>query len=376
MFNLYLTNTLLASVLGMSLVAMQFSLLNNPQIEIEDFIRLSFYRRYGGDILSDKQASTYFSFLTSIFFAGCMVGTLCFGGYAANKYGRQRSLMFVQTPLILGSAMAGSSQFTDSYELFLIGRALAGIGAGCIVVIMPLYISEIAPPSCRGIGGMLVPFAMAFGATIVLGLGQYDLLGNDDNWPLLILLMILPSCLFLVLFSFAPESPRYLIITQHQLDQGKYVLKKLFGDNTELVEREIANMEAEKLEIENAPRANKTSILQILKDKHLRLPLFVCICVTWSQSISGFPIMVIYSTKLFQKSGLGLIVSKHATLAWSIFNLFLPPLFGYLVERFGRRKLLLVSLLMTIMTMLLMTAVLTIAHSGKYIYGQITIDFT
>merc|ERR1711981_665788 len=76
--------------------------------------------------------------------------------------------------------------------------------------------------------------------------------------------------------------------------------------------------------------------------------------------------MVIYSTKLFQLSGLGLIVSKHATLLWSTVNLFIPPFFGYLVERVGRRKLLLGSIAMAIFTTISITIVLSISHKDGH----------
>ena len=364
MVNWFLVNTLVASSLGMSLVSMHFSLLNNPQIEIEEFIKTTFYERYGKQ-LNDHAAITYFSFLTSIFFAGSMGGTLCLGGYAANKYGRRKSLIYVQLLVICGTVMAGGSKFMNSYELFLIGRGVTGIGIGCITVIMPLYISEVLPISKRGVGGMIVTLALACGATFVFGIGQYAVLGNDRYWPLLIMLMVIPSSLFLLLISMAPESPRYLILTSNKLDEGRSVLRKLRGGNNEDVEGEIENMESERHHTQGI-NSDPTSISQILRSKKLRLPLFVCTCVTLSQVMSGFPVMVIYSTKLFQLSGLGLIISKHATLLWSIVNLFIPPFFGYLVEKVGRRRLLLGSIAMSILTTISITIILNIAHTGKF----------
>lgn len=366
MLNLYLINTLFASSLGMSLVAMQFSLLNNPQLEIEEFIKTTFYDRYGKE-LDDQAANTYFSFLTTIFFAGSMVGTLCLGGYTANKYGRRKSLIYVQVAVICGTVIAGGSKFMNSYEMFLIGRALTGIGIGCITVIMPLYISEVLPLSKRGVGGMFVTLALAFGATFVFGIGQHALLGNDLYWPFLILLMVLPSLLFLLLMSMAPESPKYLILTLNKLHEGEFILRKLRGGNEQEVANEITAMEEERSHVQESDESEPTTIWHILTSVKLRLPLFVCICVTMSQVMSGFPVMVIYSTKLFQLSGLGLIVSKHATLLWSIVNLFIPPFFGYLVERVGRRRLLLGSITMSIFTTISITVVLSIAHGGKLI---------
>ena len=230
-------------------------------------------------------------------------------------------------------------------------------------MIMPLYISEVLPIAKRGIGGMFVTLALAFGATFVFGIGQHAVLGNEDYWPILILLMILPSLLFLILMSIAPESPRYLILTLHNLDQGQFVLDKLRGGNQQEVASELLNMEEERAHIQEQ-NSNPTSIYQILKTAKLRLPLLVCICVTLSQVMSGFPVMVVYSTKLFQLSGLGLIVSKHATLLWSTVNIFIPPLFGYLVEKVGRRKLLLGSITMSILSTISFTTVLSIAHSS------------
>ena len=118
----------------------------------------------------------------------------------------------------------------------------------------------------------------------------------------------------------------------------------LDGQSVFLTKYTISNMEEERSHAQECPTNDPTSIWQILNTPKFRLPLFVCICVTMSQVMSGFPIMVIYSTKLFQLSGLGLVVSKHATLLWSTVNLFIPPLFGYLVEKVGRRKLLLGSI--------------------------------
>ena len=124
-------------------------------------------------------------------------------------------------------------------------------------------------------------------------------------------------------------------------------------------------MEEERSHAQECPTNDPTSIWQILNTPKFRLPLFVCICVTMSQVMSGFPVMVIYSTKLFQLSGLGLVVSKHATLLWSTVNLFIPPFFGYLVEKVGRRKLLLGSIAMSIFCTISISVVLSIAHEGK-----------
>ena len=92
----------------------------------------------------------------SVILVGGMIGAM-FGGFVAEKVGRKRGLLLSQLMGAVGGVIMAVSQPTMAWEMLLVGRLVVGLAAGLNTVLVPIYISEIAPVNLRGALGVCNP---------------------------------------------------------------------------------------------------------------------------------------------------------------------------------------------------------------------------
>ena len=102
----------------------------------------------------------------------------------------------------------GCAKMAHSYEMLFIGRFIIGINCGLNTSLVPMYISEIAPLNLRGGLGTVNQLAVTVGLLLSQVLGIEQILGTNDDWPVLLGLAICPAILQLLLLPVCPESPR------------------------------------------------------------------------------------------------------------------------------------------------------------------------
>ena len=294
--NSYLVLAITGAVLGMFQFGYNTGNINSPEAEIRKFIKESFRDR-DGKMLCAESTKTYFSIAVSMFLIGGLIGSLS-GGVVADKFGRKRGLLMTQVFSILGAILTGCCKVASSYEMLLIGRLIIGLAAGLFTGLAPLYVAEISPISIRGAMGTVNQLAVTSGilTSMVLGLGS--VLGGGDSWPILLALTIVPSIIQCLILPFMPETPRYLILSQGKMEEGRKALEKL-RNNTD-VQHEIEELQNE----ESAHKETAVTIWQLLMSSKLRLSLFVCICLHLSQQLSGIVAIFYYSTSFFEGGGI------------------------------------------------------------------------
>ena len=307
--NYHLTLAMFCPVLGMFQFGFHTGIFNEPESKIEHFLNETFRERYNVQ-LDESALFTYFSLAVSVFYIGGLIGSLS-AGYLADRFGRKEGLLYAQIFPTLAALFMGSCQAASSYEMLLMGRIFAGLGAGLFTGLSPLYISEIAPISIRGAMVTVNQLAVASGIFISEILGLEAVLGTDELWPILLALTIVPSLFQCTMLPFIPETPRYLILSMGQIEEGREVLQKL--RNTRDVEQEIESIQGE--EAQSSEQCESTlSIGELLLSSKLRLSLFVCICLQLCPPFSGMVGLLSYSTHFFVDAGISSDISQYATL--------------------------------------------------------------
>jgi SP family arabinose:H+ symporter-like MFS transporter len=267
-----------------------------------------------------------------------------FGGMSAsvisNKYGRRKAMIFAD---IIGFFAAGITILPHT-STFVIGRFMSGIMVGLLSSISSTYMSEISPSEIRGKTGSFFQLLRMIGLTTayVLGLGlptDFDEPMNDW-WRFMFaypaLLNIVQGMMFLFVFKY--ESP-YWLIKNGESDQTMSVLNSLYLYDVDKVYEQISSVKADPLDSEiNGPYFTKIwKMFRTPKvNKMLRLGLILGVF----QPLSGYSAIATYSTMLFTNMTGDYKQAKQFTVIFGCVGIFAVFVMMQIIERFGRRSLL------------------------------------
>ncbi len=269
--------------------------------------------------------------VTSIALGGAALGA-ALAGRLADRFGR-RPILFV-TSLIFVAGAAVSALAPDLTSL-LAGRLLVGVGIGGASMLTPLYLAEIAPAKERG---ALVSFNQL---AVTLGiLGSYLIgyaLAADGAWRWMLGLGGVPGIALAVGMIFLPETPRWLAGHGHA-DRARAALLQLRGHGTDTT--------AEMAEL----RDDLTAKARARPENHLghasaRLPMIVGIGLAVFQQVTGINTVIYFAPTIFQAAGLSSASAAIlATAGIGVINVMMTMVAIWLVDRVGRRPLLLCGL--------------------------------
>ncbi|XP_074599452.1 glucose transporter type 1-like [Brevipalpus obovatus] len=326
---------IVGAVLGMVQFGYNTGVLNAPQEKIEDFIRVTMKDGKSGADPSKNLVSFLFALVVSLFAIGGMIGGLS-GGYLADKFGRRSGLLLNNVSALIGVTLMVVSKSSESIACLIIGRFFIGLNCGANCALVPMYLSEIAPVALRGTLGTLAQLGVTIGLLMSQILGLPYLLGTETAWPTLLALAYIPAIIQLISLPICPESPRYLLITKGKIDEAREALKKL---------RSSTKIDEEVNEIECENRANQQeesySVLRILQEDKFRMPLMIAIIVQFSQQLSGINAIFYYSTFIFMDAGLSQTGAQFATIAVGVIMVVVTLISVPLMDRVGRRSLML-----------------------------------
>ncbi len=288
---------------------------------------------------------------------GQIVGALG-AGVLADTIGRKKSMVLI----VLGYAVfALLDAVSVSMPMLLTARLLIGVTIGVSVVVVPVYVAELAPAAMRGSLGAAYQLAIVSG--IILGYLAGYLLADTHSWRWIFGLAAILAALLLPLLIRMPETARWYVLKGRVADARRALLR---------VEPE-ARVEQELAEITNALSEArgpvKGSVSQMLRRPYLRATVFVISLGVLGQ-ISGINAIIYYSPLLFENMGfkgnfakLGVpALVQLAALAAVCASLFL-------VDRLGRRPILLSGIAMVITADALLITVF--AHGVALIFGVV-----
>ena len=274
-------------------------------------------------------------FTISIALFGTVLGAM-FGGIPSDKLGRRQTLRWIAV-LYLVSAVGAA--LAPAWVPFMVFRFLGGLGVGASSVTAPLYISEISPAQSRGKLVGLFQFNIVFGI-LVAYLSHY-LLANlgEHSWRLMLGVQAVPAVAFLLFLFRVPESPRWLLL-HGRLDEGREVLRII---NPDTVDADVAAI------LTSQALAGRQS--ESLWAAQYRTPVLLAVAFAFFNQVSGINAIIYYAPRIFEMTGLGQGAALLSSAGIGLVNFCFTLLGVNVIDRFGRRKLMLVGSLGLIATL-------------------------
>lgn len=279
-------------------------------------------------------------FIMSMALWGTVLGAL-FGGIPTEKYGRKKVLLWIG---LLYTVSAFGTAFAPNPYIFSFFRFIGGVGIGVSSVAAPTYISEISTPAMRGRLVAMYQFNIVFGI-LVAYLSNYFLqgVGGANDWRWMLGVLAIPSVIYTLMVMGVPESPRWLITKRNDLPAAKKILSEIGVSDTDSEIRTI--IEANKHESSNA----KASIFGA---KYRRV-LWLAFMVAFFNQLSGINFILYYAPQLLEQAGLAKKESLLNSIALGGTNLIFTFVGLYLIDKLGRKTLLIIGSLGYIISLFL-----------------------
>jgi sugar porter (SP) family MFS transporter len=261
---------------------------------------------------------------------GTILGAL-FAGIPGDRFGRRDSLRAMAVLYVISAL--GCAVAWDWYSLVFF-RAIGGLGIGGSSVLGPMYIAEIAPAKWRGrlvgffqfnvVGGIL----LAYLSNYIIGLEGF----GEAEWRWKLGVSAIPAILFFLLLFGIPRSPRWLI-KKKRIDEARAVLIQIGEQN---VEAELQDIRAS-LDVEHG-HADEP-----LFQRKYRLPIFLAVSIGMFNQLSGINAILYYLNDIFAKAGFSKVSGDLQAVAIGATNLLFTIIAMSVIDKLGRKTLLLVG---------------------------------
>ncbi|HET8927748.1 MAG TPA: sugar porter family MFS transporter [Microbacterium sp.] len=281
-------------------------------------------------------------FVVAIALLGCAAGAMI-AGSLSDRWGRLR-VMFLGAIMFFVSSL-GAGLAVTVWDLAL-WRVIGGLGIGIASVVAPAYIAEVAPRQIRGGLASLQQLAITLGifAALLSDFLLEDLAGGPnevlwlglDAWRWMFLVGVIPAAVYGILSFTVPESPRYLI-TKGRIDEAKAIFARLMPerDLDATVNELVATIEADR---KNAGVSIRGPVLG------LQGIVWIGIILSVFQQFVGINVIFYYSTSLW--NSVGFDNSALISVITSITNVLVTLVAIFLVDKVGRRPILLTGSVM------------------------------
>jgi sugar porter (SP) family MFS transporter len=271
----------------------------------------------------------------SIVLAGALLGAGV-GGYLGDRFGRRPTMIVTALAYALFGVTTG---LAHGPAVFTISRFLVGVAVGISSMLTPLYIAEISPENIRGALVTLNQIAIATG--VVLAYYVDYLLADSGNWRMMFMSALIPSVLLLGGLMYLPETPRWMA-SRGEFDAAAKILAKIEPPHE--AERDLQ-------ELRYITKADQLGFRDLLQGRFLR-PLIFGIVLAIIQQITGVNTIVYYAPTILQN--VGFVNASSAILITFVIGavgLAASLLSMSLVDKLGRRPLLMVSLALMAVTL-------------------------
>lgn len=240
-------------------------------------------------------------FIMSMALWGTVLGSI-FGGIPTEKYGRKKVLFWIG--ILFSVSAIGSALAQDPYT-FSLFRFMGGIGIGVSSVVAPTYISEISTPATRGRLVAMYQFNIVFGILIAF-LSNYFLegFGGSSDWRWMLGVMAVPSIVYTLMVIGIPESPRWLESKNNQQQDS--------------------------------------SRQELFTARNKRI-IGLAFMIAFFNQVSGINFILYYAPEILERAGLAAKDSLFNSIAIGGTNLLFTFVGLYLIDRLGRKTLLIIG---------------------------------
>lgn len=285
-----------------------------------------------GAILFIKKDFSLSPFQVEMIVSAVLLGALIgsgFSGRLTDLFGRRKVLVFTAITFIIGSL---STALAPSAHWLIIGRIILGIAIGVGSFTAPLYIAEIAPQRIRGMLVSLNQLAITIGIVFSYLVNYY--FSAHGRWPWMLGLGVVPAAILLLGTLFLPESPRWMVLKGWE-HKARSILQRIRGS-------EDIHQEFE--EIQQTVKMEKGTH-RLLLAKWVRPILFISLGLSFFQQVTGINTIIYYAPTILLMAGFkqagGAIL---ATLGIGVINVLFTVIALPLIDKWGRRPLLLLGL--------------------------------
>jgi MFS transporter, SP family, arabinose:H+ symporter len=261
---------------------------------------------------------------------GTIVGSM-FAGFPGDRYGRRDSLRGMAVCYVLSAL---GCAFAWNWSSLLVFRFVGGMGIGGSSVLGPMYIAEVSPPKWRGrlVGffqfNVVAGILLAYFSNYVIGLAAF----GSAEWRWKLGVSGIPAAGFLILLFFIPRSPRWLV-TKQRLPEARSVLEIMGHED---VDGELQDI-VDSIDIEHGHGKEP-----LFSRKYAR-PIFLAIAIGFFNQMIGINAILYYLNDIFARAGFSKVSSDLQAVAVGLTNLIATIVAMSLIDRAGRRKLLLIG---------------------------------
>jgi len=277
------------------------------------------------------------TFIMSMALWGTVIGAI-FGGIPCNAIGRKKTLFWIG---ILYAVSALGSAISTGPFMFSFFRFIGGVGVGASSVAAPIYISEIAPAKNRGRLVAMYQFNIVFGILIAFLsnylIGQY--LG-ENAWRWMLGVEAIPAIIYTIMVLGVPNSPRWLVMKKGDDNQIRSLLQRI---------NPAANVDIEL-------KAIKDSLITKTKDTFLSgrfsKSIWLAFLLAFFNQASGINFVLYYAPRIFEQAGIAADNVLGASIPIGIVNFIFTLLGMYLIDKLGRKTLMIIGSVGYILTLL------------------------
>ncbi|TKS90141.1 Solute carrier family 2, facilitated glucose transporter member 11 [Collichthys lucidus] len=317
------------------------SIINAPTSYIQVFINDTYMERWGIG-LDTPQVTLVWTLVVSAFSLGGWIGALLAGPLSV-RFGRKKSLLLNNSFLFVSTAFVLTCRVAKLFEMLIFARFLVGINAGVSMNIQPMYFGESAPKHLRGAVAFSSAVFTAFGIFLGQVVGLTELLGTEPLWPYLLASNALPGLIQLLTLPWFPESPRYLLIDRGDREASVRALGRLRGGVAPVLEIEEMLQEQQQQNssaLDSGSAASAMTPWTLFKNRNLRSQLRTVMAASSAMMLCGNDSFYFYATYIFLGAGIPPEKVQYVTIGTGASELTAAILSNLLIERVGRRSLL------------------------------------
>jgi SP family sugar:H+ symporter-like MFS transporter len=275
------------------------------------------------------------SFKLSSFLQGAIVATLLLGamigavaaGRLSDRLGRRNLIIAAAIVFTVGALLAAAA---PTVGVLILARFILGLAVGTSALVVPLYLSEIAPSEIRGAIASLNQLMIVFG--ILAAFIVNAILASSQDWRLMLGLAAVPSMVLLVGMFFMPETPRYLVHAGEE-ETAREVIEDLPGDDRP--EERIEEIR----EVEEGEDSD-TGLRGLLHATWVRPALLVATGLAVFQQLVGINTIIYFAPTTLTNVGFAKTSAIYANLIIGVVNVLMTIVAVRIVDRVGRKPML------------------------------------
>ncbi|XP_044537389.1 solute carrier family 2, facilitated glucose transporter member 9 [Gracilinanus agilis] len=336
------------------------SVVNAPSNYIKTFYTETWEKRLGYSI-NEATLKLLWSVTVSIFAIGGLVGTIMVT-LIGKALGRKSTLLVNNAFAILAALLMACSQQAEAFEMLILGRFIMGVDGGISLSVLPMYLSEISPKEIRGSLGQITAIFICIGVFTGQFLGLPEILGQESQWPYLFAVIVIPAFVQLVSLPFLPESPRYLLFEKNDQDGAEKAFQTFLG------KMDVSQEMEEALEESRVQRNIRlVSVWELLTRRSVRWQIITVIITMACYQLCGLNAIWFYTNNIFSTAGISTEKIPYITLSTGGTEILAAIFSGLVIDRLGRRPLLIGGFGLMVFFFGILTVTLTLQNKAPWL---------